>query len=78
MRLGYGVRAKEVRGREYADVWRYEARDGRRVQVFEYAGALRDPSTEGRAARLPERAHAQAMEEFRRRARRVGSLAVPR
>ncbi len=74
MRLGYGVRIKESNGHEYVDVWRYEARGGRRVQVFEYAGSLRDPATEGRVAKILERAHAQALEEFRRRARQVGAV----
>ncbi len=76
MRLGYGVRVKESNGHEYVDVWRYEARGGRRVQVFEYVGALRDPATEGRVARLLEKAHSQALEEFRRRARQVGAIAA--
>ncbi len=73
MRLGYGVRVKESNGREYVDVWRYEARGGRRVQVFEYAGSLRDPATEGRVARLLEKAYAQALEEFRKRVRQIGT-----
>ncbi len=76
MRLGYGVRVKESNGREYVDVWRYEARGRRRVQVFEYAGPLRDPATEGRVAKILEKAHAQALEELRRRVRLVG--ATPR
>lgn len=74
MRLGYGVRVKESNGREYVDVWRYESRGGRRVQVFEYAGPLRDPATEGRVARILEKAYAQALEEFRRRVRQVGAV----
>ncbi|OGS50965.1 MAG: hypothetical protein A3K65_03910 [Euryarchaeota archaeon RBG_16_68_12] len=77
MRLGYGVRVKESKGREYVDVWRYEDRDGRRVQVFEYVGALRDPATEGRVKALTDRFQARAMEEFRRRARKVAAVAAP-
>ncbi len=77
MRLGYGVRVKEVYGKEYVDVWRYEDREGRRVQVFEYVGPLPNPATEGRVRTLMEKFQAKAMEEFRRRARRVGAVAAP-
>ena len=77
MRLGYGVRVKESKGREYVDAWRYEDRDGRRVQVFEYVGPLHDPATEGRVKALMDRFQAKAMDEFRRRARRVGAVAAP-
>ncbi len=75
MRLGYGVRVKEVRGREYVDVWRYETRDGRRTQVFEYVGPLRNPRTETAAEGLLEKYRVHAMEEFRRRAIQVGRAA---
>ncbi len=74
MRLGYGVRVKEVRSREYVDVWRYETRGGRRVQVFEYLGALQDPDTAKKLESRMARFQAQAMEELRRRARRIGAV----
>ncbi len=77
MRLGYGVRVKELMGREYVDAWHYEDRGGRRVQVFEYVGPLADPATEGRVRALMGRFQGRAMEEFRRRARRVGARATP-
>ncbi len=78
MRLGYGVRVKTSRGREYVDAWHYEDRDGGRVQVFEYVGPLADPATEGRVRGLLDKYRARAMEEFRRRARRVSATAAPR
>jgi hypothetical protein len=77
MRLGYGLRVKESKGREYVDVWRYEDRDGRRVQVFEYVGPFTAPATEGRVKALMDRFQAKALEEFRRRARRVSAAAAP-
>ena len=51
MRLGYGVRVKEVKGREYVDAWRYDTRNGTRVQLFEYVGPLEDPGTERKLVR---------------------------
>jgi hypothetical protein len=57
------------------DVWRYETRDGRRTQVFEYVGPLRDPKTETAVEGLLGKYRAQAMEEFSRRAIRVGRAA---
>ena len=77
MRLGYGLRVKESGGREYVDVWRYENRGGRRVQVFEYVGSLHDPATMDHAKVLLTKFQDQAMEEFRRRARRVGAVPGP-
>ncbi len=76
MRLGYGVRVKEVYGNDYVDVWRYEDRGGRRVQVFEYVGPLADPATEGRVRVLMEKLQVKAMEEFRRQARQAGAVAT--
>lgn len=78
MRLGYGVRVKTSRGREYVDAWHYEDREGRRVQVFEYVGPLADPATEGRVRTLMERFQGKTMEEFRRRARKVSATAALR
>ena len=75
MRLGYGVRVKEIKGRDYVDVWRYENRDGRRVQVFEYVGPAQDPDTMGGVRALLDKFQAQALEEFRRRARKLGAEA---
>jgi hypothetical protein len=69
------VRVKEVRGRETVDVWRYETRNGGRTQVFEYVGPLRDPKTETVVEGLLRKYRAQAMEEFPRRAIRVGRAA---
>ncbi len=77
MRLGYGVRVKAWKGRRCVDAWHYEDRDGGRVQVFEYVGPLEDPATEGRVVALMEKYQARALEEFRRRARRVSAAATP-
>jgi len=74
MRLGYGVRVKRIRDRDYVDVWRYETHGGRRVQRFEYVGPLRDPGTERKLASLIEKFQGQAMEEFRRMVRSVGAV----
>ncbi len=74
MRLGYGVRVKDVKGRSYVDAWRYDTRNGVRVQLFEYVGPLEDPGTERKLTAIMEKFQAQAMEEFRRRARKVGVL----
>ena len=74
MRLGFGVRVKRIRDRDYVDVWRYETRGGRRVQRFEYVGPLEDPGTEKKLATLIERFHTQAMEEFHRMVRAVGAV----
>jgi hypothetical protein len=74
MRLGYGVRVKRIRDRDYVDVWRYETRGGRRVQRFEYVGPLEDPGTERKLASLIEKFQGQAMEEFRRMVRAVGAV----
>ncbi|TLZ70847.1 MAG: hypothetical protein E6K10_06730 [Methanobacteriota archaeon] len=71
MRLGYGVRVKEIKGRAYVDVWRYENRDGRRVQRFEYVGPLKDPATEERVRVILDRFQAQGVQEFRRRTGRL-------
>jgi len=78
MRLGYGVRVKQVYGKKYVDVWHYEDRFGRRVQVFEYVGPLADPATEGRVKALMDKFQARTAEEFRRRARKLGAVAAPR
>src|SRR3972149_3710437 len=48
MRLGYGVRVKELKGKAYVDAWHYEDRGGRRGQVFEYVGPRGDPAPGGR------------------------------
>jgi len=74
MRLGYGVRVKRIRDRDYVDVWRYETHGGRRVQRFDYVGPLRDPGTERKLASLIEKFQGQAMEEFRRMVRSVGAV----
>ena len=74
MRLGYGVRVKRIRDRDYVDVWRYETHGGRRVQRFDYVGPLRDPGTERKLASLIEKFRGQAMEEFRRMVRSVGAV----
>ena len=78
MRLGYGVRVKRIRDRDYVDVWRYETHGGRRVQRFEYVGPLRDPGTERKLASLIEKFQGQAMEEFRRMVRSVGAVSGSR
>ncbi|HEY4705023.1 MAG TPA: hypothetical protein VII27_04730 [Thermoplasmata archaeon] len=78
MRLGYGVRVKELKGKAYVDAWHYEDRGGRRVQVFEYVGPRADPATEGRVKALMDRFQGKALEEFRRRARKVSVAATPR
>lgn len=77
MRLGYGVRVKELKGKEYVDAWHYEDRGGRRVQVFQYVGPTSDPATDGRVKALMDRFEGKAMEEFWRRARRVDTRAAP-
>jgi len=74
MRLGYGVRVKRIRDREYVDVWRYETRGGRRVQRFEYVGPLEDPGTEKKLTSIMERFQGLAMEEFRRMVRAVEAV----
>ena len=71
------MRVKESGGREYVDVWRYENRGNCRVQVFEYVGPLGAASTMDRAKALLEKFQAQAMEDFRRQARKVGALPRP-
>lgn len=68
------MRVKESGGREYVDVWRYETRGGRRVQIFEYIGPLGAAATMDRAKALLGKFQEQAMEEFRRRARKVGAV----
>ena len=78
MRLGYGVRVKRIRDRDYVDVWRYETHGGRRVQRFEYVGPLQDPGTERKLASLIEKFQGQAMEEFRRMVRSVGAVGAAR
>jgi len=77
MRVGYGVRVKEIKGRDYVDVWRYESRDGRRVQRFEYVGPLQDPGTMDRVKALMNKFQAQALDEFRRRIRRFVADVTP-
>lgn len=76
MRLGYGLRVKEVKGRMYVDAWRYEGNAGSRVQVFEYVGPLASPRTERRAQAILERYHRRAVGEMRRRSRHVRTRAA--
>ena len=43
------MRAMTVKGREYLYVWHYETREGRRKQMYDYAGPAGDADARRRA-----------------------------
>ena len=66
MQVGCGFRIKSVHGTEYVYFWRYEARGGRRRQVYEYMGPRRAAETATRLGDAMEAHYARASEDLRR------------
>jgi len=66
MQVGCGFRIKSVHGTEYVYFWRYEARGGRRRQVYEYMGPRRAAETATRLGDAMESYYARASEDLRR------------
>ncbi len=80
MQIGCGYRVMHVRGRDYLYFWHYEARDGRRRQVYEYAGPAHDGDARRKVVDSLEAYTRKAIEEARRRlqSERIQAMAPAR
>jgi hypothetical protein len=80
MQIGCGYRVMDVRGRGYLYFWHYEARDGRRRQVYDYVGPSKDGEARRKVVELLEQYTRRAIEEARRRlqSERVEAMAAAR
>ncbi|TLZ92044.1 MAG: hypothetical protein E6J98_06280 [Methanobacteriota archaeon] len=77
MQIGCGVTTKEIRGRRYLYFWHYEERGGRRVQVFQYLGALRSEAARQRLEEALDAYLERLTAELRRRRGEILARALP-
>jgi len=77
VQIGCGVTTKEIRGRRYLYFWHYEERGGRRVQVFQYLGALRSEAARQRLEEALDAYLERLTAELRRRRGEILARALP-